>query len=137
MRCSTDSSRAMRDRLQRVDPASVGRRLSIRRMVSSSGDRSSRGWLWSVIVLTVALPALASPLILVPVPEGVRVPVGFIRGFVGVCGIPRFWATATTVVALLGVRRYSASWLLDLLVCAIVITSWWCASDTTGRMRVF
>jgi hypothetical protein len=127
----------MGDRLRGVDPATAGRRLSIRRMVSSSDDRSSQGWLWSVIVLTVALPALASPLIVVPIPEGVRVPVGLMRGFVGVCGIPRSWATATTVVALLGVRRYSASWILDLLVCAIVITSWWCASDTAGRMRVF
>jgi hypothetical protein len=70
----------------------------------------SPGWLWCVAVFIVALPALASPLILVPIPESVHVPAGSVRAFVAVSGSPRLWAAMATLLGLLGSKRYSSSW---------------------------
>ena len=95
------------------------------------------GRLWCVTVFMVALPALASPLILVPIPEGVHIPVGIVRTFVAISGMPRFWAIIATFLGILGSKRYSSSSLQEILVCVILIVAWVCAGDTVGKMRVF
>lgn len=99
--------------------------------------KAGPGWIWCIAVFIVALPALASPFILVPIPEGLHLPIGIIRAFVAVSGIPRFWAALATLLGVLGSKRYSSSWSQNVLVCVVLILAWACAGDTAGQMRVF
>jgi hypothetical protein len=44
----------------------------------------------------------------------------------------RWWASAATLVAILGARRFAQSWLQEVLAAIIVLLAWWLGADTAA-----
>ena len=83
------------------------------------------------------MPAIVSPLLLLPEPP-IHVSHQLADALVIVCGSPRAWALVATVVAIVGARKFSRSWVTDGLAAAICVWAWIAASSfTAGVSRLF
>jgi hypothetical protein len=106
-------------------------------MASLRISDAAGGWLWCLVVFLVAVPALASPVLVTPMPEGAHLSRPVLTLLVAVLGIPREWAGVATVVAVLGARRYASWWGQEMIVSSILICAWAAAGSTAARMVLF
>ena len=98
-------------------------------------DVNSKGWLWCVAVAVVVLPAISSPLLLVPIPSGARIPPWTLSAFVAVTPHARWWATLGTVLAVCGARRCADWWIQEVLVASLLIVAWLAGGGTMARIE--
>ena len=93
-----------------------------------------------VAIFLLALPAIASPLILVPLPESWGpLPVA-LRPLVTLWTYPRLWASAATMVAVLWVAFARASRARKILGTAIAVIAWipaWNTARTIAGLERF
>ena len=89
-----------------------------------------RRWVW--VVFGLALPALLSPLLFLPLPF--MVPRGILGVFVAVTNYPRCWAAAATFLGVFGAKRWAESSLQLVCVACILTLAWVFGSDTVDRM---
>ena len=88
------------------------------------------GWAWGVTV--VALPALVSPLLFVPIP--CTLPRDILGTVAAVAMYPRAFAGLATCLAILGAKRWAESWLQLAWVTCVVILAWICAGNTIDKI---
>ncbi len=93
----------------------------------------SRGRAWCLLVFALACPALASPLLYAPLPCGQPAPVWFVGVVVPTLSSPRLWASAATLVAILGARRLAEAPSQERRVATLVLLSWFVATETLVR----
>jgi hypothetical protein len=94
-----------------------------------------KGWLWSLAVAFVVLPAIASPLLLAPIPSGARIPPWTLSAFVAVTTHARWWAALGTVLAVCGARRCAIWWMQEVLVAGLLIVAWLAGAGTMARFE--
>jgi hypothetical protein len=90
----------------------------------------ARAWAWGVTV--VALPALVSPLLFVPIPYAL--PRDVLGAIAAIAMYPRLFAGLATCLAILGAKRWADSWLQLVWVTCIVILAWICAGNTIDKI---
>ncbi len=90
-----------------------------------------RVWVWAVFGL--ALPALASPVLFVPL--DLQMSRQAIDLLVLTICYPRCWASAATLLAVFGARRWGDSRLQLLCVACIVVLAWLLATETAEILR--
>lgn len=76
-----------------------------------------------MIICGLALPALLSPLILLPVPSGVAIPPLLLR-LAMICLYPRLWAAAASVAAAIWIKRGHAGWPRKFAAALVALVSW-------------
>ena len=88
-----------------------------------------------IAIFVIALPALLSPLILVPLPQETSPAViASLRMLLPICEYPRMWALAASAAAALWVWRAPAPWWRKALAVGIAALMWIPAVYTAGTM---
>ena len=82
----------------------------------------ARPW-GEMVICGLALPAVLSPLIVMPVPSGVTIPPLLLR-LAMICLYPRFWAVAASVAAGIWVKRGHAIWPRKVGAIVIALIAW-------------
>jgi len=85
-------------------------------------------------IAALALPALLSPLLFVPVPEGWAIPPTFIRVAVPLLVYPRLWAGAATLMACAWTVRSRANRWWKIGGLAVALLAWIPAWHTATRL---
>jgi len=98
--------------------------------VSAAVTAISRGRRWAVSVVAIALPAIASPLLFVPINS--PLPRSLLLASELLLGHPRWWATVATLLAVFGARQFAASRFQEGAVAVAVILAWSLGCDTVA-----
>jgi hypothetical protein len=91
-------------------------------------------------IFLLTLPAIVSPLILVPLAESWGPLPDGLRPLVTLCAYPRLWAGAATLVAVVWIGFSRASRARKILSAAIAIISWipaWTTAHTIAGLERF
>jgi hypothetical protein len=88
-----------------------------------------------LLILLVALPALLSPLIVLPLPEETSPAlIAALKMLLPMCGYPRTWALAASAAAALWAWRGPAAWWRKALGAGIAALAWIPATYTASTM---
>jgi hypothetical protein len=91
-----------------------------------------------ILILLIALPALLSPVIVIPFSQGVSPDlVRALHPLISICEYPRAWALAASVVACLWVWRAHVSWQRKAVGVGIAALSWIPALYTAGTIAAW
>jgi hypothetical protein len=101
-------------------------------LTETSRNESRRGALWCGLVFGLALPAITSPILLLPLSFNVPRWLGALLG--PVLSHPKWWAAAATLVGVFGAKRFAQSDLQAAVAAILVLLAWWLGSDTAERM---
>jgi hypothetical protein len=96
-------------------------------VLTISASRSRR---WVLLVAALALPAIASPLLFIPLDLPLSRPV--LVAVEAILGHPRWWATAATLVGVLGARQFAVSRFHEGAVVVLVVLAWSLGCDTVA-----
>ena len=90
-----------------------------------------------LLVLLLAIPALSSPLLLVPLPDDWVVPQPLIVTLLIFWSFPRVWASLATVAALTWISRADATPGRKALVLSVALMAWPAAWHTAKGLSGF
>ena|SRR5260221_9650100 len=99
---------------------------------STSRTGVSRGTVWCCAVFSVALPAIASPIMFLPTSPHIPQWLGATLG--ALLSHPKLWATAATFFAVLGAKRLSPPMPQTIAVALLTSAAWWLGSDTADKL---
>ncbi len=91
-----------------------------------------RGAVWCCVVFVLALPAMASPILFLPVSFNVPRWLGAALG--SLLSHPKCWASVATLVGVVGARRLSQSIVQASVVAILVLLAWLLGCDTADKM---
>jgi hypothetical protein len=99
---------------------------------SMNRTRRSRGIVWCCVVFVVALPAIGSPILFLPVASHIPRWLGAMLG--PVLSHPKLWATAATFLAVLGAKRIAPPMPQTIAVALVTAAAWWLGTDTAEKL---
>ena len=95
-------------------------------------NASYRGAVWCCVVFLLAVPAMASPILFLPLSFNVPRWLGAALG--PVLSHPKWWATTATLLAVVGARRFSHSAFQASIAAVLVVLAWFLGSDTADKL---
>jgi hypothetical protein len=98
----------------------------------TSRNGSQRGAVWCGLVFGLALPAIASPILFLPL--SFNVPHWLASVLVPVLSHPQWSAGAATLVGMLGARRFAHSDTQAVVATILVLFAWSLGCDTVARI---
>jgi hypothetical protein len=94
------------------------------------GVSPTKGRIWVLAVFILAVPAIFSPLLFVR--QHSPLPPALLGPLVDLLSHPRWWATAATLVGMLGARRFAESRIQEGVVSLVIVIAWSLGCDTVA-----